>query len=392
MKYDFDTPQDRTNTGSMKHSFSERIYGLNGVIPMWVADMDFAVPEPIIEAIRKRADHPVFGYTEIPDSLWEAVMSWLRARFGWETRPSWFALAPGVVPSINLCIQAFSNPGDEVIIQTPVYHPFFQAVERNGRNLVRNPLKRVNGRYFMDFEDLERKIGERTRLLILCSPHNPVGRVWTRDELGRLADICIRHDLLVVSDEIHSDLVFRGHAHTPLAAITEAISERTVTCTSASKTFNFAGLTISYVVASRPDLLARVQEVTARSLSLFQGNIFGLAALEAAYRHGAEWLEQLLSYLEETMDFVERLVVARMPDLGFVRPEGTFLALLDCRKLGLDQTALMDFFLRRASVLFSDGTMFGPELRGYVRMNLGCSRRVVGQAMERIERALRART
>ena len=389
MKYDFDTPQDRTNSGSLKHEFCEKEFGLKNVIPMWVADMDFAVPEPVVEALRKRTEHPIFGYTLLPDSLWESVIDWQRNRFGWETKRSWFALTPGVVPAISLCVQTFSLPGDEVIVQTPVYHPFFHVLDRNGRHIVRNPLKVEDGRYSMDFDDLEKKIGNRTRLLILCSPHNPVGRVWTREELESLAEICIRKDILMISDEIHADLVFSGHRHTPLASISEAMAERTVTCMAPSKTFNIAGLTTAYVIASNPDILARFNQTMARSLSIFEGNIFGPVAFEAAYRYGAEWLDQLIPYLEGNVDYVVHFIAKRLPKLAFVRPEGTFLALLDCRKLGLDQKTLVEFFLRKAGVFFNDGTVFGSELKGFMRMNLGCSRLVIREALERIEKALK---
>jgi cystathionine beta-lyase len=389
VRYDFDRLLDRRGTASLKCDFCELDYGLKDVIPMWVADMDLPAPAPVMEAIRKRAEHPAYGYTLFPGSYWEAIVDWLKARHGWEVRREWLSGCPGVVPALNFCVRAFVRPGGKAVIQTPVYHPFFTAVEGNGRRLVRNPLRIEGGRYVMDLEGLEAVIDGETRIIVLCSPHNPVGRVWTREELERLGEICVRRDLIVVSDEIHSDLVFGGRRHVPTMTVSPALADRTIALLSPSKTFNLAGLSTSVVVASNPDLL-KAFEAEVRSVGLFGGNVFGIVALEAAYSHGAEWLDQLLPYLEGNMAFAAEFFRTKVPRIRFMVPEGTYLALLDCRALGLPQAALDDFFLRKAGVLFDRGTLFSPELEGFERMNLACPRPVLREALERITRALAA--
>lgn len=387
MRYDFDAYLDRRNTDSLKCDFCELEYGLKDIIPMWVADMDLPAPQPVVEAVKKRAEHPAYGYTLTPASYWESIIRWMKARHGWDVRREWLSKSPGVVPALNLCVQAFSRPGDKVVIQTPVYHPFFSAVENNGRRIIRNPLMVENGRYLMDTEDLEKKIDGRTRMLILCSPHNPVGRVWTKEEIERLGRICVRKDLIVVSDEIHGDLVFNGHKHVPAASVSPELAERTITCLAPSKTFNLAGLSTSVVIASNPKLLG-LFDTQAEKAGLTFGNTFGIVALEAAYTQGAEWLDQLLPYLEANIDLATAFFETRVPKIRFLRPEGTYLALLDCRVLGMNQEALDDFFLRKAGVLFDEGTIFGEELRGFERMNLACPRSTLREALERIERAV----
>lgn len=387
MTYDFDAAPDRRHTLSLKWDYCPRTYGLHDVIPMWVADMDFPAPQPVVDAVVARAIHPIYGYASTPRGFWDAAATWLRQRHGWDVHAGWLARSPGVVPTLSLCITAFTQPGDKVVVQPPVYYPFFWAAENNGRRLVRNPLRLDGGRYRMDLDDLERKIDSRTRMLLLCSPHNPVGRVWTREELERLGDICARHDLLVVSDEIHMDLVYPGHEHVPFASLSPGLAERTITCVAPSKTFNVAGLTTSLVVASNASLLARYNAaLTASGLGI--GSLFGTVALEAAYRDGGEWLDQLLVYLAGNVDYAERFIGERIPALRFVRPEGTYLALIDCRDLELAQAALDEFFLRTARVYFDSGPMFGDECTGFERINLACPRSLLQEALERMERAV----
>lgn len=389
MRYDFDTVLDRRQTHSLKWDRCLVDFGLDDVIPMWVADMDFAAPPGVVEAIQRRAAHGAYGYASVPESFWAAALAWLQARHGWTVERQWLARAPGVVPALNLCVNAFTGPGDGVLVQTPVYYPFFHAVDRNGRRLIRNPLIADGGTYRMDLADLDRKIDERTRLLILCSPHNPVGRVWRREELEQLGEICVRRDLLVLSDEIHMDLALPGHRHVPLATISPALAARTVTLLAPSKTFNVAGLNMSLVVASNPELLARyTTEFDAAGLVI--ASLFGTVALEAAYRHGADWLDQLLDYLAANVDVAERFMRERLPQLRFIRPEGTYLALIDCRSLGMPQQELDDFFLRTARVYFDSGAWFGEETAGFERINLACPRKTLVEALARIERAVRA--
>ncbi|MBE3131082.1 MAG: putative C-S lyase, partial [Acidobacteria bacterium] len=325
MKYDFDKVVDRTGTESLKWVYPRKVLKVEDAIPMWVADMDFEAPPAVVEAIRRRAAHGVYGYPLIPPSFWQAAIGWLKRRHGWDVRKDWMAKSPGIVPALNYAVRAFTKPGDGVIIQTPVYFPFYHAVENNGRRLVRNPLRFDGRRYTMDFGDLERKLDEGGRMLILCSPHNPVGRVWTQEELEGLGRIAVERDLLVVSDEIHADLVYSGHRHHVLAALSPELAERTVTCIAPSKTFNIPGLSMAVVIASNPKLLEAFKDETERA-GFELGQVFGIVGFEAAYSQGDDWLDELLSYLEANVDFMEKFLEERIPAIHLVRPEGTYLA------------------------------------------------------------------
>ena len=388
MSFDFDKVVDRRATESMKWGVARRP-GDEDVIPMWVADMDFEAPPAVVEALRRRADHGVFGYPSVPPSFRQAAKGWLERRHGWSVREDWMALTPGIVAALNFCVRAFTKPGDGVLIQTPVYHPFYYVVEHNGRRVVRNPLRFDGRRYTMDLDDLRSKAGAGARLLILCSPHNPAGRVWTRDELEAVGRLAVEHDLLVVSDEIHHDLVFGGRAHHIFAALSPELDSRTLTCVAPSKTFNIPGLSTAVAVASNPALLKAFEDERERS-GFEIGQVFGLVGFEAAYAHGAGWLDSLLLYLEANADLLARFLAERVPRLRLVRPEGTYLALIDARALGLEPATVNDFFLREARVRFSDGALFGPETEGFVRINFGCRRALLLEALERIERAVNA--
>ncbi len=354
---------------------------------MWVADMDFPAPPEVVEAIKKRAEHGAYGYPFIPDSLWNSVISWMKKRHNWEIKRDWLSRAPGVVPSLNICVQTYTAPGDEIIVQSPVYYPFFSAVENNGRRIVKNPLLYKDNRWQMDLADLQRKIDGRTRMLILCSPHNPVGRVWSRGELEALTEIILENDLLLVSDEIHEEHVYQGYKHLPISSLSPEIANRTITLTAASKAFNIAGLTTSVVIIPNQKLL-NLYNIKMENLGLTTGNIFGLVALEAAYTQGEAWIEQLVEYLEGNMEFARRFFEERLPEIKFLKPEGTYLALLDCRLLRLPQPELNKFFLKKARVYFDEGPIFGEELEGFERMNLACPRQLLAEALRRIEKAV----
>ena len=390
MPLDFDAVLNRRGTDSLKWDAAGRFYGLDGVIPLWVADMDFPAPPAVVEAVKSRAAHPVYGYPLESKALWDPVVRWLAERQRWTIQREWLVRVPGVVPALNLCVHAFTRPGDGIIIQTPVYHPFYPAVERNGRRLIQNALRFDGRRFTMDLDDLARKADAGARMIILCSPHNPVGRVWTADELLAFGRLCAQRDLLVVSDEIHSDLIFRGHVQTPFAALGAELAGRTVTLQAPSKTFNTAGLSAAFAVVSdekrRSLLKAQIE-----NLGLTMGNVFGFQAMKAAYEGGREWLDGLLAYLEESLDFVEDFFRRRLPDMSFLRPEGTYLALVDARRLGLNPKALFRFFLEKARVQLDDGTKFGAALAGFLRMNVAAPRAVLREALERIEQALRER-
>ena len=388
MEYDFDRVIDRTATESLKWVYPRKVHTVEDAIPLWVADMDFEAPPAVVEALERRAAHGIYGYPLVPPSFYAAAIDWLRRRHGWEVQKAWMAMTPGIVPALNYAVRAFTMPGDGVIIQTPVYHPFYYAIENNGRRVIRNPLRFDGRRYTMDLDDLRTKIDAPGRMLILCSPHNPVGRVWTEQELEALGRIAVERDLTVVSDEIHHDLVLARQRHHVLAALSPELAQQTITCIAPSKTFNIPGLATAAVVAANPDLLKKFEDEAERA-GFELGQVFGIVGFEAAYRHGEDWLEELLPYLEANVDFLEKFLRERIPRIRLIRPEGTYLALLDCRGLGLEPAALNDFFLKKAGVYFSDGRIFGPELEGFVRINFACPRALLREALERVEAAVK---
>jgi cysteine-S-conjugate beta-lyase len=387
MRYDFDHVIERRGTGSLKWDTVERSTGVADALPLWVADMDFKAPDAVLDALRARVEHGIFGYTVKTGSCYRAIIGWMQRRHGWAIERDWILFSPGVVPALNLAVQAYTRPEDRVIVQTPVYYPFSAAVVNNGRELVTNTLIEEGGAYRIDFDGLEQSIDERTRMLIFCSPHNPVGRVWRRDELENLAEICVRNHLVVVSDEIHADLVMKGHTHLPLATISPAVASLTVTCTAPNKTFNVAGLQAGNVIISNPELRDRFRAVLT-SAGLTMANILALAASEAAYDHGEEWLEQLLEYLHGNYLFLRTFVEQRMPRVKATPLEGTYLAWLDFRGCGLGDPELKTLLLQKARVWLDAGPMFGPGGEGFQRINIACPRSVLAQALERIAAAL----
>ena len=388
MQYDFDRVIDRRQTDSHKWGFNASMFGDADVLSMWVADMDFVSPAPVIEALKQRAEQGIFGYPHRSPSMFQAVVEWMHNRHHWDIQSEWITFTPGVVPALVPALRAFSNPGDKVIIQQPVYHPFALITRANGRQVVANHLKLVNGRYEMDFDELEKLIDARTRLLILCSPHNPVGRVWTREELQQLGDICVRHGVVILSDEIHHDLIYPGFTHTPTACVSEAMARHTLTFVAPSKTFNVPGLGAAAVITSDAKLRAQYN-IEIENNAMFGGNIFGNVGLEAAYRYGGEWLDQALVYIKGNLDCLNDFLTRRIPQIKAIQPEGTYLVWLDCRDLGLSDAELHDLFLKRAKLALNDGAMFGDGGSGFMRLNMGCPRATLVQALERLERAVK---
>ena len=388
MKYDFDTPVDRRGTASIKWDFSKRFTGLEDLIPLWVADMDFPACFEVIEALKRRADHGVFGYTLEPGSYYRAVIDWMKRRHGWEIRRGWMLSAPGVVPSLNLALLAYSQPGDRVIIQPPVYYPFKESILKVRRRVAENPLILDGDRYTMDFDQLEKLIDGRTRLLILCSPHNPVARVWLKVELERLVDICLRRNIIILSDEIHHDLILKGNRHIPTASLSKEAAGITVTFTSATKTFNLAGLGCSLVIASDKHLRDRYRS-TLQSIWTGIANALSAVATETAYRYGESWLEQVLEYVQGNYDFLVSRLAERLPEARVFPLEGTYLAWVDLRSLGMSDEELKQWILGRARVWLDDGPMFGAGGEGYQRINLACPRRTLNKALEAMVQVLR---
>jgi cystathionine beta-lyase len=387
MSAEFDRIIDRRDTASLKWDFSKRFTGREGLLPLWVADMDFTAPREVQAALRRLVEHGIYGYTLEPESYFQAAMDWQLRRHGWKLEREWLLPSPGVVPAINLAILALSEPGDDVVIQPPVYHPFAQGILRNGREVAENPLAFEGGRYRMDFGQLERLIGPRTRLVILCSPHNPVGRVWEQGELKRLGEICLRRGVLLLSDEIHGDLVLPGFRHLPTAALSPELAGITVAFISATKTFNLAGLGSSLTVIPDPVLRKRFMQ-TKDSLWPGLANAFSVAASEAAWRHGEPWLDSLLAYILDNYEFLARFFAERLPAVQVMPLEGTYLAWLDCRGLGLSDGELKERIVQRAGVWLDDGPKFGTGGQGFQRLNLACPRSTLREALERIAGAL----
>ncbi len=396
MKYDFDRLIDRRQTSCAKWDAAEAVFGSQDIFPMWVADMDFPIASPITESLRKRTEHEIYGYTQVAPSVAEAVVGRMRGKYGWRVEPEWVVFTPGVVPALHAAVKAFTHPGDEVVIQEPVYHPFSSAISANGCCVVNNQLKLINGRYEIDFEDLQGKfaprawgmlpVPSRIKMMILCNPHNPVGRVWTRDELNNMGEIVLENDAIMVSDEIHCELLFKGFQHIPFALVTPEFEQHCVVCMAPSKTFNLAGLAASSIIIPNNKLRDRFN--AARAGIMPRPNIFGLVALEAAYRYGDEWLGQLLEYLQGNLEFLIAHFKERIPRIKVIRPEGTYLVWLDCRGLGMDPASLRTFMRERAGVGLEDGYIFGSSGSGFQRMNIACPRAVLKEALERIERAV----
>lgn len=387
MKYDFDAIIDRKGTSSVKWDYLDRVFKNTEVIPMWVADMDFTAPQQVIDVIVERAKHGVYGYTEKPSSFYLSAAEWLKRRHGWNIDSKWITVCPGVVPTLNFCILALTEPGDKVLLQSPVYPPFFASIRNNGRILVDNPLKLQDDKYVMDYEDLESKLSDGVKLMLLCSPHNPVGRVWSREELLKVGELCIKYDVAIVSDEIHSDLIFSGCKHTPLASLSEKLGERTITCIAPSKTFNIAGFGTSMAITSNESIKKKLDSYL-NKLGIEMTNLFGITALETAYNHGGEWLDQVLAYLEGNLDFLMEYLNSHIPQIKASRPEGTYLVWLDCRGLGMRQKELADFLTNKARVGLNDGTPFGPGEEGFMRMNIACPRSALEEGLNRIKRAI----
>ncbi len=372
MHINFDEIINRKSTSCLKYDFAaERGYPKD-ILPFWVADMDFRAPVPVIDALKTRADHGIFGYTQIKDDYFNVLQNWFRTRHDWEIERSDLVITPGVVFAVATAIRAFTRHGDAVLIQQPVYYPFANMIRQNERVLVDNPLHLIEGRYMIDFEDFEQKIVEHgVKLFILCSPHNPVGRVWTRAELEQITAICLRHNVIVVADEIHEEFVRSGFRHIPFASLSEEAAAITVTCTSPSKTFNLAGLQISNIFIRDKDLRRRFKEELSRT-GYDEPNTLGLAGAKAAYEHGAEWLTQLLAYIEENHTRTKSFLTAHLPKVQIIAPEGTYLLWLDFRAYGLSDEALNEKIIREAHLWLDDGPIFGAGGSGFQRINIAC--------------------
>ena len=388
MSYDFDKIIDRSNTGALKTDVLEERYGRADLLPLWVADMDFETPHFIVEALRKRMEHPLFGYTVEPKDYWPVVMKWIDDHHHMKVKREWLTYIPGIVKGIGMVINVFTRPGDKVIIQPPVYHPFRMTPEGNGREVVYNPLReKADGSYEMDFDNLEAVADDRCRLLILSNPHNPAGIIWDKQTLARLADFCTQHHIIVVSDEIHGDMALWGKQHVPFALASEAAAQCGITFGAPSKTFNIAGIVSSYAIVPNDQLREKFYSwLTANELN--EPDIFAPIATIAAFEQGEEWRQQMLHYIEENIIFVEDYCRRHMPAVRPLRPEASFLVWLDCRNLKLNHDQLVSLFVDKARLAFNDGEMFGQGGKGFMRMNVGAPRAVIHEALERLKKVL----
>ena len=389
MKFNFDKIIDRTNNFSAKWSEMNKNFGTNNLLPMWVADMDFLTAPCVMEALKDRLEQGIFGYTTRPSSYNESIVNWLDNRFSWKINQEWLMFSPAVITSISLLIQNLTQKNDKIMIQEPVYSPFHNIVESNERSLVISPLVKLDdGSYVMDYEDIESKIKD-VKIFILCNPHNPVGRVWTREELTRLGEICLKHNVLVISDEIHSDIILKNHKHTPFASISKEFSENTITCMAPTKTFNLAGLQSSFLVISNP-YYYEVMDKAFSILDIKRNNAFSLVATEAAYNYGEDWLYELIKYIEDNVDFAIDYIKNHMPQLKVKKPEGTYLLWVDFSNLNVDKKDLKNALINKGRIALSDGSSFGIGGDGYYRINLACPRSMVLEGLKRIEFAIKS--
>lgn len=387
MKFNFDKIIDRSNNFSAKWSEMDKIFGTNALLPMWVADMDFLTAPCIMDALKDRLEQGIFGYTTRPYSYNESIVNWLDNRFSWKIKQEWLMFSPAVITSISLLIQNLTQKNDKIMIQEPVYSPFHSIVKSNERDLVISPLVKLDdGSYVMDYEDIEAKIKD-VKIFILCNPHNPVGRVWTREELTRLGEICLKHNVLVISDEIHSDIILKNHKHTPFASISKEIEENTITCMAPTKTFNLAGLQSSFLVIPNPSHYEVMDKAFSR-LDIKRNNAFSLVATEAAYNYGEDWLDELLKYIEDNIDFAIEYIKTNIPQLKVKKPEGTYLLWVDFNNLNVDEKDLKNALISKGRVALSDGSSFGIGGDGYYRINLSCPRSMVLECLKRIEFAI----
>lgn len=385
-KYNFDEIVDRTGTDCIKYDALPQIFGSADVLPLWVADTDFRTPDFIMEAIRKRMEHEILGYTFRGDAFYDSIMKWLRNRHGWDIEREWIIFSPGVVSALTAAVQSLTVRGEKVVVQPPVYFPFYETVRGSGRRMVENPLRLSGNRYSFDIEDLESKLDPGTRMLLLCNPHNPGGMVWKQHELEALETICLKHSLIVVSDEIHSDLLFSGNRHIPWGMLSAESRMNSIVCMAPSKTFNVAGLATSFAIIPNPEMRKKIEKLMG-TLHIQTGNIAGKVALEAAYTSGEDWLRQLMEYVEGNYRYLEEFFDTHLPKVKVMRPEATYLVWLDFREYGMKDKQLTRFLVEKGRVGLNNGARFGTGGDGMQRINIGCPRSVLAEGLNRIKAA-----
>lgn len=387
MNYNFDEIIDRQNTDAIKIERCKALFGTEDVLPLWVADMDFRTPDFIINAIKERCEHPIFGYSKLPNNFIPALTNWIKQLHNWDVKREWVGFLPGIVSGISFAVDVYSETGDEIIIQPPVYYPFIHVVLKAGRELVFNPLKTINGKFEIDFIDLEQKITPKTRILILCNPHNPGGRAWDAETLNRLAELCAKHNIIVVSDEIHSDIVLYNYKHTPFATVSETAANISLTFMAPTKTFNMPGLVSSSYIIPNSTLREKYTQYLDK-IEQTGGNIFAYVATQAAYEKGAEWRTQMLEYVQGNIDYVVDFLSTNIPEIKPMIPEATYLIWLNCKDLGMETDELFDFFVKKAGLGLNKGTVFGPGGEYHLRLNAACPRSILEKAMNQLQSAM----
>jgi len=386
----FEEVHDRKQTKSMKWDMLQMRFQSEDVIPMWVADMDFKAPEAVNQALIKRAEHGIYGYTVIDEDVTSSITNWIKTRHGWDIQAEWLNYSPGVINTLHMALQAFTEPGDKIMIQTPVYTPFYNIIKVLDREVVKNPLVQQDDYYTIDFEDMEKKLASGVKAFILCSPHNPVGRVWTEEELRKMAELCLQYDAMIFSDEIHADLVFKGHKNRPIASLSEEIADKTITCMAPSKTFNLAGLQASYAVTPNKQNKQKLEKAFLRQGLNNSLNGMAITAMEAAYRHGGPWLEELLEVVESHTAYIKEMFAAHAPELKVIKSEGTYLVWVDCSELNMDKKELNRFMIDKGRVGLNPGQDYGDEGDAFMRINVACPRATIEEGVQRIIHAVEA--
>jgi len=388
MTYNFDEVIDRHNTNAIKLERCKTLFGTEDVLPLWVADMDFRTPDFILNAIQKRLEHPILGYSMPSKSFYSSALNWIKEHHNWDVQREWFGFLPGIVPGLSFAVQSMTNPGDEIIVQPPVYYPFFHVIEKNHRILVYNQLKEENGKFTMDLDDLEKKFTPKTKLFILCNPHNPGGRVWTKEELQQFAAVCEKHQVTIVSDEIHADMVLPGKSkHTPFATVSDWAKNNSITFMAPTKVFNMPALISSNYIIPNAELHQRFASFLEAS-ELNSGNLFAYIAATAAYENGEEWRLQMLDYVQENINYIVDFLKNNIPQIKPMIPEASFLVWLDCKGLGLETDELHKFFSLKAALGLNKGTIFGPGGEYHLRLNVACPRSILEKAMKQLQSAI----
>lgn len=389
MRYNFDEIVDRKGSDAKKWSNMEEIYGTNDLLPMWVADMDFKSADEIIEALKQRVEHGVFGYTWKQDSFYESMINWAKKRYGWEIKKEWILVTPGVVTGLSIGVRELVKEDEKVLIQPPIYPPFHEIIKNNNRIISVNPLKDDGEKFVMDYEDLEKKIDKDTKLMMICNPHNPVGRVWTREELTKLGDICIKNNIPIISDEIHGDFILKGVEHTVLASISKELEQNTITLMAPSKTFNIAGLGTSVAIIPNEKLRNSYKNAI-DAMVLDKITVFGAAGFEAAYKYGEEWLDEVLEYIEDNINYTLEYIRSEIPEIKVYKPDGTYLLWLDFNGLNKSVEEINNALINVGKVGLNNGSAYGKEGEGFFRLNIGCPRSILEEGLKRIRKAVKS--